>query len=42
MSDKIKDENIDIVHSHARIPSFILGRLHAKMKFPFVRRHYRV
>ena len=32
----IKDENIDIVHSHARIPSFILGRLHAKMKFPFV------
>lgn len=32
----IKDEKIDIVHSHARIPSFILGRLHKKMKFPFV------
>ena len=32
----IRDENIDIVHSHARIPSFILGRLHKKMKFPFV------
>ena len=32
----IKAENIDIVHSHARIPSFILGRLHKSMKFPFV------
>lgn len=32
----ITDEKIDIVHSHARIPSFILGRLHKKMKFPFV------
>lgn len=32
----IKDEKIDIVHSHARIPSFILGMLHKKMKFPFV------
>ena len=32
----IRDENIDIVHSHARIPSFILGKLHKKMKFPFV------
>lgn len=32
----IKKENIDIVHSHARIPSFILGKLHKKMKFPFV------
>lgn len=32
----IKDEKIDIVHSHARIPSFILGILHKKMKFPFV------
>lgn len=32
----IKDENIDIVHSHARIPSFLLGRLHKKMHFPFV------
>ncbi len=32
----IKKERIDIVHSHARIPSFILGKLHKKMKFPFV------
>ncbi len=32
----IKEENIDIVHSHARIPSFILGKLHKRMKFPFV------
>lgn len=32
----IKYENIDIVHSHARIPSFILGKLHKTMKFPFV------
>ena len=32
----IKDEDIDLVHSHARIPSFILGKLHKKMKFPFV------
>ncbi len=29
-------EKIDIVHSHARIPSFILGGLHKTMKFPFV------
>lgn len=32
----IEDEKVDIVHSHARIPSFILGKLHKKMKFPFV------
>lgn len=32
----IKAENIDIVHAHARIPSFILGRLYKRMKFPFV------
>lgn len=32
----IETEKIDIVHSHARIPSFILGRLYKKMKFPFV------
>lgn len=32
----IEDEKIDIVHSHARIPSFLLGKLHKKMKFPFV------
>lgn len=32
----IAEEKIDLVHSHARIPSFILGKLHKKMKFPFV------
>lgn len=32
----IRSENIDIVHSHARIPSFILGLLHRRMNFPFV------
>lgn len=32
----INHEKIDIVHSHARIPSFILGGLHKRMKFPFV------
>lgn len=32
----IKTENIDLVHSHARIPSFILGKLHKRMRFPFV------
>ncbi|MBE7026776.1 MAG: polysaccharide pyruvyl transferase CsaB [Ruminococcaceae bacterium] len=32
----IKEENIDIVHGHARIPSFLCGLLHKKMGFPFV------
>lgn len=32
----IEEEKVDIVHSHARIPSFILGRLCKSMKFPFV------
>jgi len=32
----IKTENIELVHSHARIPSFILGKLHKTMRFPFV------
>lgn len=32
----IVDEKIDLVHSHARIPSFILGKLCRRMKFPFV------
>ena len=32
----IIEEQVDIVHSHARIPSFILGKLHKKMGFPFV------
>lgn len=32
----IKDEEIQLVHSHARIPSFLLAMLHKKMHFPFV------
>lgn len=32
----IEDEKIDIVHSHARIPSYIAGKLHKRMKFTFV------
>lgn len=32
----IENEKIDVVHGHARIPSFICGALHKKMKFPFV------
>lgn len=32
----IRTERVDIVHSHARIPSFILGRLHKSLRFPFV------
>ena len=36
LSNIIKTEGIEIVHSHARIPSFILGKLHKRMKFPFV------
>ncbi|MBR2593134.1 MAG: polysaccharide pyruvyl transferase CsaB [Firmicutes bacterium] len=36
LKDIIEKENVDIVHSHARIPSFICGKLHKKMGFPFV------
>ncbi len=32
----IKEYKIDVVHGHARIPSFICGKLHKKMHFPFV------
>lgn len=32
----IREEKPDIVHSHARIPSFLLGILHKRMHFPFV------
>ncbi len=32
----VKKEKVDIVHSHARIPGFICGRLQKKMKFTFV------
>jgi len=36
LKDIILKENIDIVHSHARIPSFICGVLKRKMDFIFV------
>jgi len=32
----IKEENVELVHAHARIPGFICGLLHRKMKFTFV------
>ena len=32
----IKKENIDIVHAHARIPSFVCALLKRKMNFTFV------
>lgn len=32
----IRDEKVDVVHAHARIPGFILGKLHKRMGFPFV------
>lgn len=32
----IKEEKINLVHAHARIPGFICGLLHNKMGFPFV------
>ena len=36
MKQVIQKEKIDVVHSHARIPSFILGVLQRFMHFPFV------
>ena len=32
----IKSENFDVVHAHARIPAFILGKLQKKLGFRFV------
>jgi len=32
----IRQEHFDIVHAHARIPSFLCGLLWRRMKFPFV------
>lgn len=32
----ILNEKIDLVHSHTRISSFILGKLQKKLKFPYV------
>ncbi len=36
LKEIIKNENIDIVHSHTRISSFILGTLKKSMNFKFV------
>ena len=36
LKDLINKENIDLVHSHTRISSFILGILQKKLKFPYV------
>ncbi len=36
LKDVIIKEKIDVVHGHARIPSFVCGLLQRKMKFPFV------
>lgn len=36
LKEIIKNEKIDVVHGHARIPSFICALLKRKMKFPFV------
>lgn len=36
MRDVIVQEQPDVVHAHARIPAFLCGTLHKKMKFPFV------
>ena len=32
----IKNNNFDLVHAHARIPGFICGLLHKKLKFRFI------
>lgn len=32
----ILEEKPDVVHAHARIPGFLCGLLHKRMKFPFV------
>lgn len=32
----IQSEKPDVVHAHARIPGFLCGLLHKRMKFPFV------
>lgn len=36
LKDLILENKFDIVHSHTRISSFILGKLHKKLKFPYV------
>lgn len=36
LRDVIRRERPDVVHAHARIPAFLCGTLHKRMKFPFV------
>ncbi len=36
LSKIIDEQKIDIVHSHARIPSFIINKIHKKKNFAFV------
>ena len=36
LKNVIKEKNIELVHSHTRITSFICGLLKKKMKFPYV------
>ena len=36
LRELIKNEGIELVHSHTRISSFVLGLLAKKMKFPYV------
>lgn len=36
MEKLIREEKPDLVHAHARIPAFLCGILHKKMKFPFI------
>ncbi len=36
LKELIKNEKIDLVHSHTRISSFLLGKLQRRMHFPYV------
>lgn len=36
LKELIQKEKPDLVHAHARIPAFLCGILHRKMKFPFI------
>ena len=36
LKELIENERIDLVHSHTRISSYILGRLHKSIDFPYV------
>ena len=36
LEEVIRAERPDVVHAHARIPAFLCGQLHRRLKFPFV------